>query len=74
MERFVLEFHKDVFRFIYFLVVTIPQYIGMALCTCHLIIGTIINFLFCIDHPFVKMGLIAKELREEDEALKKTRH
>lgn len=73
MEKIILNFHKDVFRFIYFLFIFIPQKIGLFISSCYLIIGTIINLLLFVEHPFLKMGIIAKELVEENETSKKAR-
>lgn len=66
MEKYILAFHKDVFRFIKFLFVDIPAYLGLAACTVYLVIGAAINFLCGIDRPIVKMGLIGAELKEEE--------
>ena len=74
METLLLAFHKEVFRFIYFLFVFIPQKIGLVVSTCYLILGTIFNFLFFVDKPFLKMGIIARELVEEDASTKKARN
>ena len=73
MENLLLAFHKEVFRFIYFLFVFIPQKIGLLVSTCYLLVGTTLNFLFFIDKPFLKMGVIARELVEEDAPSKKAR-
>lgn len=66
MERLILAFHKEVFRIIKFLFVVIPAKLGLVACVTYLALGTLINFIFMIDKPLVKMYNIGASLLKEE--------